>query len=92
LTSPGIYNTIRHKKTRQLREEAAQSEPGQLILVSCPSCKMGLMRIIQDEKLELKVLHVLEYLALLLGGPAWPEELQAMLRHSRLQDQAVAEP
>jgi len=92
LTSPRIYNTIRHKKTRQLREEAGRSEPGQLILVSCPSCKMGLLRIIQDEKLDMQVLHVLEYLALLIGGHGWPEELQAMLRQARVQDPAVAGP
>ena len=92
LTSPRIYNTIRHKKSRQLREECAQTQPGQLLLVSCPSCKMGLMRIVQDEKLDMTVLHLLEYMALLIGGSHWPNELQTLLKDSRVGQQADPVP
>ena len=92
LTSPRIYNTIRHKKAGQLKRESALTGSGQLILVSCPSCKMGLMRIIEDEKLDLTVLHVLEYLAGLIGGPQWQKELQDMLMDFRTGQQAQVVP
>lgn len=79
LTSPAIYNTIRKRKTWQLKQELVESPPKTQVLVACPSCKVGLERIFRDNGLPFNVLHVLELLAELTGGKKWKKELSTLL-------------
>jgi FAD/FMN-containing dehydrogenase/Fe-S oxidoreductase len=81
LTSPHIYNIIRERKRRQLQSDLNGRPPGVPVLVGCPSCKVGLQRILLQEDRGRPVLHVLEYLALQSGGQSWKRDLLRDLRH-----------
>jgi Fe-S oxidoreductase len=70
LTSPAIYSKLRKRKTGNLKDLAAEDKL-RLILVSCPSCKIGLLRIVRNHKLNLQVEHTLEHLARRRLGPGW---------------------
>jgi Fe-S oxidoreductase len=79
LTSPDIYNRIRSRKQAQLGEDL-RGYPRELpILVGCPSCKIGLSRSMIAMGRKRPVLHSLEYLAELEGGPDWRRRLLSNL-------------
>jgi len=63
MTSPGIYNALRAKKEQGLTQDLARAGNGAEVLVSCPSCKMGITRILLNRGEKRRVLHVLEFLA-----------------------------
>ena len=63
MTSPGIYNALRAKKAQGLTQDLARAGNGAEVLVSCPSCKMGITRILLNRGEKRRVLHVLEFLA-----------------------------
>jgi FAD/FMN-containing dehydrogenase/Fe-S oxidoreductase len=71
ITSPAIYNKIRARKALQLEADLAALPDTAPILVSCPSCKLGLQRILMPKHAEKRVLHTLEYLAGRALGPRW---------------------
>jgi len=78
LTSPRIYNKLRGRKQQQLTEdlEGCQDCP---VVVGCPSCKLGISRCLlgmPGQAARREVLHSVEYLARLAGGPDWREQLQ----------------
>jgi FAD/FMN-containing dehydrogenase/Fe-S oxidoreductase len=71
LTSPDLYNRIRDKKAERLSEELAELPDDAPVLVSCPSCKMGLTRILRGMDTasgKRRVLHCLEFAAEEAGG------------------------
>jgi len=74
LTSPHIYNKLRKRKTGALKEMTAQGKLRRLV-VSCPSCKIGISRIVRNHKLDLQVEHSLEHLARRCLGPNWRDLL-----------------
>ena len=74
LTSPGIYSTLRQRKARQLDQDLTSLPMESPVLVGCPSCKVGLSRILADSRREREVLHSLELLARLSAGPSWQQE------------------
>jgi Fe-S oxidoreductase len=79
LTSPGIYSALRQRKARQLDQDLTSLPMESPVLVGCPSCKVGLSRILADGRREREVLHSVELLARLSAGPSWQQEaLQAM--------------
>jgi Fe-S oxidoreductase len=71
LTSPGIYNKIRAKKAERLEIDLAAVPEDAPVLISCPSCKLGLQRIFMNKKQDRRVLHTLEYMAERFLGPKW---------------------
>ncbi|MFO7875813.1 MAG: FAD-binding and (Fe-S)-binding domain-containing protein [Desulfovermiculus sp.] len=80
LTSPRIYNTIRHRKKEQLRLDTSEYPQELPVLVSCPSCKIGIKRILLDQEPERNVLHTVEYVNQVLFGPDWSRQFEKELR------------
>ncbi|MDR2050628.1 MAG: FAD-binding oxidoreductase [Deltaproteobacteria bacterium] len=71
ISSPAIYNKIRARKALRLKADLAALPDTAPVLVSCPSCKLGLQRILMPGREDARVLHTLEYLAALTFGPRW---------------------
>ncbi|MFP4671402.1 MAG: FAD-binding and (Fe-S)-binding domain-containing protein [Desulfohalobiaceae bacterium] len=82
LTSPHVYNRLRKRKKLSLRETLSQQESEPQILVSCPSCKMGISRILNSEKKNLKPLHTVEFLAKQQLGPDYKQKIKELLNRS----------
>ena len=74
LTSPGIYSTLRERKKRQLTQDLRLCPQESPVLVGCPSCKVGLTRILAQDWRDREVLHTLEYLARRQLGSSWQEK------------------
>ena len=67
MTSPGIYNQLRARKTERLAQAFADGADGPVV-VGCPSCKIGIARCcirLHDKR---PVLHLAEWLAGRLDG------------------------
>jgi len=62
LTAPAVYNKLRKRKQDVLSKYIESENYRDPILVSCPSCKIGLTRIMRILKKKNKVLHTLEYI------------------------------
>lgn len=78
MTSPHIYNKLRSRKQGQLAEDLRDC-PDCPVVVGCPSCKIGISRGLLGmggEAARREVLHTVEHLARLAGGPNWREQLQ----------------
>ena len=71
MTSPHIYSTLRRRKTRQLENDLRGYPPHLPVLVGCPSCKVGLTRIMAAQNWRHEVLHTLEFLASIRLGGKW---------------------
>jgi FAD/FMN-containing dehydrogenase/Fe-S oxidoreductase len=83
LTSPGVYNRLRKRKKEVLEQQLLGVEAGKPFLVSCPSCKIGISRILRSMKSNHHVLHVLEHAATLKRGKKWRQELMQTVEHSK---------
>ncbi len=87
MSSPEIYNYLRERKSEQVAEELQSYQADTPIIVGCPSCKIGISRILLGQKLEGQkirpVLHTLEYLADLHCGPFWRKQLLRSLKEAR---------
>ena len=86
LTSPDIYNRLRARKREQLTEDLQGYPQNDPILVGCPSCKIGISRTMMEMGVEKEVLHTLEYLARLTGGPRWRSEFLKALGKARQEN------
>lgn len=77
LTSPSIFKVLKERKRKQLQIDLKDYPTEIPILVGCPSCKIGLNRILLNEKNIDKtlVLHSVEYIAQILGGESWREDI-----------------
>ncbi|MFO8033176.1 MAG: FAD-binding and (Fe-S)-binding domain-containing protein [Desulfohalobiaceae bacterium] len=82
LTSPHVYNRLRKRKKQALREIIAQRENDPEILVSCPSCKIGISRILNSDKKKLKPLHTIEYIAKQQLGDDFKDKIKAKLNQN----------
>ncbi|EPR38664.1 FAD linked oxidase domain-containing protein [Desulfovibrio sp. X2] len=88
LTSPAIYNKLRSRKEEQLDQDLARAGDEAPLIVGCPSCKIGIKRCLiemgrtQAAGREREVLHAVELLARLAGGPAWKDEFLRALAAS----------
>ncbi len=89
VTSPDIYNKLRERKAGQLSEDLEGKNKDVPILVGCPSCKVGIKRNITALKKPNRVMHTVEYLAELIGGPKWQKEFRKKLEKARRQDSLV---
>ncbi len=81
MTSPAIYNKLRDRK-RQSIEQALQNNAGP-ILVSCPSCKVGIGRILLSLNQKRPVLHISEWLVKHLDGPEWRKGFKKRVNETR---------
>ncbi len=81
MTSPHIYNILRQRKSQNLQEAlGAYAGP---ILVSCPSCKVGIGRVLENLHIKRPVLHTTEWLAQHLEGPEWRQSFKKKVHESR---------
>jgi Fe-S oxidoreductase len=71
LTAPEVYNRLRKRKRAALEEALGPDEEKSTVLVSCPSCKIGLNRIMGSLPHKARVQHTLEYLAERYYGMHW---------------------
>ncbi|SHN49615.1 FAD-binding and (Fe-S)-binding domain-containing protein [Desulfovibrio litoralis] len=87
LSSPEIYNYLRKRKSLQLFEELNNYTADTPIIVGCPSCKIGISRILLEQGDEQKrvVQHSLEYLA----NRICPDNWRMQLLHSLKETQAI---
>ncbi len=74
MTAPHIYNRLRDRKKNNI-SDALGNYAGP-VLVSCPSCKVGIGLILANLKISRPVLHVSEWLAQHLHGPNWLKEFR----------------
>ncbi len=77
---PHIYNIIRSRKKKDL-ENRLKNYPFNLpIIVGCPSCKVGIKRILNEEGYPHRVLHTTEVIAERMGGLEWLKELRRLIK------------
>ena len=86
ITTPELYNKIRAKKSEHLATELADLPEDAPIVVGCPSCKMGLSRILLGQGAKRRVLHTLELMGETLFGPDWKRTTRRTLRGTKMQD------
>ncbi len=79
MTSPAIYNKIRNAKAARLEKDLAGLEANAPVIVGCPSCKMGITRILLQQDKRRRVLHLLEFAAERLIGPNWRKKCAKLL-------------
>ena len=80
LTSPRIYNTLRQRKMDQLTQDIVDYPHDLPILVSCPSCKIGIRRVLLDLQPHRSVQHTVEYINRILYGPQWSKQIHKDLK------------
>jgi Fe-S oxidoreductase len=85
MTTPSIYNRLRDRKRATLAENLAEAAENMPILVGCPSCKMGIQRILLEMRDKHQVMHTLEYLAEALDGPKWKKLLKKNAKAARVR-------
>ncbi|MFP5258307.1 MAG: (Fe-S)-binding protein, partial [Acidobacteriota bacterium] len=85
MTTPAIYNQLRDRKRETLAEDLAEAAETMPILVGCPSCKMGISRILAEMRDKHTVMHTLEYLAEALDGPKWKKLLAKNAKAARVR-------
>ncbi|MGD9608452.1 MAG: FAD-binding and (Fe-S)-binding domain-containing protein [Desulfovibrionaceae bacterium] len=85
MTTPAIYNRLRQRKRDTLTEQLADAPEAMPILVGCPSCKMGIQRILLEMRDKHAVMHTLEYLAEALDGPKWKKSLRKAVKAARVR-------
>ena len=83
LTSPGVYNKLRKRKREGLVNTLQDKDYQGPVLVSCPSCKIGINRILRSRKLPNEVMHSLEYFYQLRTGTT-PQKGRSK-KHTRLR-------
>ncbi|MEW6260241.1 MAG: DUF3683 domain-containing protein [Thermodesulfobacteriota bacterium] len=82
-SSPEIAAPLRMRKRRSIErvlldiEESRRKVP--TLLTNCPACIQGLARI---EEPHVQARHILEEMALLMGGPNWEKAFWNAIRHS----------
>ncbi len=81
ICSPSIYNILREKKTNNLKD-MLENCPGPM-LMGCPSCKIGIGRILLGLHDKRPVLHVAEWLALLHNGENWRQDFKKKASESK---------
>ncbi|MHC1789868.1 FAD-binding and (Fe-S)-binding domain-containing protein [Solidesulfovibrio sp.] len=85
MTTPAIYNRLRDRKRETLAENLAEAAETMPIVVGCPSCKMGIARILAEMRDKHTVMHTLEYLAEALDGPKWKKLLSKNAKAARVR-------
>lgn len=89
MSSPQIYNELRQRKRDALAVACADYPKDAPVLVTCPSCKVGIARIFLQQHEHRPVLHVAEWLAKQAFAPRWGQKWYRVFR-SRIARKADA--
>ena len=89
MTSPEIYNVLRSRKQKSLKDTFDQGYNGS-ILVGCPSCKIGIGRSLLNMKDKRSVWHVNEWLASLYDNEDRRQSFRKKVNESRGEVRIVA--
>ncbi len=92
MTSPKIYNKLRLRKAGRLKKALADMPDNSPIIVGCPSCKIGISRIMLnylDKKRP--VLHSLELIAENVFGADWRSRCRKLAQHAVSDQNGVRE-
>ena len=84
ISSPTIYNKIRGRKASQIKNDLEVAGQEAMVLVSCPSCRMGLVRIFMGIGRKQRVLHIIEYMAEIVFGTGWRKNCRKAMGQTRL--------
>ncbi len=77
MSSPQVYNAIRHRKMNNIKKVLPLYDKKQPIIVGCPSCKIGVARTLINLKDKRSVIHSAEWLADTLLQKDWLQQLKA---------------
>ncbi|MDD6088522.1 MAG: FAD-binding protein [Desulfovibrionaceae bacterium] len=80
IASPLVYNPLRKRKSESLSRMLADLPAETPVLVGCPSCKIGISRILMTNRLSNPVGHVTEWAASLLFSSTWGKNWYRMFR------------
>ncbi len=81
MTAPHIYNRLRERKKNNLAE--ALGNYAGPVLVSCPSCKVGIGRVLVNLDIKRPVLHLSQWLAQHLNGSHWLKDFRKAVNASK---------
>lgn len=81
MTSPDIYNVLRSRKRQRL--ESVVEEYDGPVVVGCPSCKVGIGRILISMQDKRPVLHSTEWVASLLDRSDWRHSFRKKILDAR---------
>ncbi len=87
MTSPHIYNRLRERKCQSI-DQALQHNAGP-ILVSCPSCKIGIGRVLLQLDQKRDVLHICEWISKHIAGPEWRQKFKKRINEVRGQVRSI---
>lgn len=79
MTTPHLYNKVRERKSLQLDEDMMKIEKTAPVVVTCPSCYIGLNRIMMQKENKRQVLHALVYMAESFFGEGWQKKCQKLI-------------
>ncbi|MBQ7607034.1 MAG: FAD-binding oxidoreductase [Desulfovibrionaceae bacterium] len=82
ISSPAIYNPLRERKQQSLANTFAAGYDGP-VLVSCPSCKIGIGRCLINLNDRRRVLHVTEWLASRIDGEDRRQSFRKKVQETR---------
>jgi Fe-S oxidoreductase len=85
-TSPEVYNVLRERKRLDLARLLPTAGKRQPVLVGCPSCKLGIGRVLLQMHDRRRVLHTAEWLGELVFKELWGERWLRILRRNALLD------
>lgn len=79
MTSPLVYNKLRTRKAVSLGKAFPEAVEDAPVIVSCPSCRMGIRRTLMGMKDKREVLHTLEFLADRKFGGDWRGRVRKLI-------------
>ncbi|GFM36288.1 FAD-binding and (Fe-S)-binding domain-containing protein [Desulfovibrio psychrotolerans] len=82
MTNPEIYNKLRGRKQMNMEASLTGYGEGEPVIVGCPSCKVGIARILLNMQEKRPVLHTLEYLAAQMHGDDWKKRFKKLVLDS----------
>ena len=80
-TSPEIYNPLRARKRQDLEKQRITCEGA--ALVGCPSCKVGIGRVLLTMCDKRPVLHLAEWLAVAYMGGDWRQQCRRKINEAK---------
>lgn len=86
MTSPAIYNRLRARKKVALQEAFTKCPETTPILLTCPSCKIGIQRSLIQLKDKRPVLHTVEWLAQQSEGEEWAKKFRKRITDAPVTD------
>ncbi len=89
MTSPAIYNKLRAKKSVDLDRDLSGLDKDAPVIVGCPSCKLGISRILLNKHDRRPVMHALEFIAAGAFGPDWRRQGRKLAKDAAPDEQGL---